>query len=122
MLRERASAQAAVAQAEALLGSARSYLYEALAEVWETATSGGPSTLEQRAKLRLASCHAAIACAKAVDLMYTTGGGSSIFDHSLLQRCSRDVHAATQHLMVAPDSMEDVGRVLLGLPSGSPLV
>jgi len=121
-LRERATAQVAVAQAEALLGSARSYLYEALEEMWQTVTSGDPSTLEQRAKLRLASCHAATACAKAVDLMYTTGGGSSIFDRSLLQRCSRDVHAATQHVMVAaPNGMEDVGRVLLGLPSSSPL-
>lgn len=119
-LRERAMAQVGVARAEALLGSARAYFYEALEEMWETIKAGDEASIDQRAKLRLATCNVATACAQAVDLAYHTGGGSSIYNGSLLQRCFRDVHAATQHMAVAPDGMEDAGRVLFGLQPTSP--
>jgi alkylation response protein AidB-like acyl-CoA dehydrogenase len=65
--------------------------------------------------LRLAATHATTSAAAAVDLMYTAGGGTSIYARSALQRCFRDVHVATQHLMVAGPTYELVGRVLLGL-------
>lgn len=120
-LRERAGTHVAIAQAEALLGSARAYFYQALEEVWETVKAGDSASMEQRAKLRLATCHAAIACAQAVDLAYNTGGGTSIYERSLLQRCFRDIHVATQHPAVAPDGMEDAGRILFGLPPSSPI-
>jgi alkylation response protein AidB-like acyl-CoA dehydrogenase len=120
-LRERPMAEAAVARAEALLGSARAYFIEAQDEVWETVKAGDEPTLEQRAKLRLATCNAAAASAQAVDLAYQTGGASSIFQQSRLQRCFRDIHTATQHMAVAPDGLEDVGRVLFGLQPNAPL-
>jgi len=47
--------------------------------------------------------------------MYLLGGGSSIYATSRLQRCFRDVHVATQHMMVAPPTYELSGRFLLGL-------
>ncbi len=119
-LRERGRAQGAVAQAEALLGSARAYFFEAQEEMWETVKAGGEPSPQQRAKLRLATISAATACAQAVDLVYQTGGGTSIYNRSLLQRCFRDVHAATQHVAVAPDGLEDVGRVMFGLQPSSP--
>lgn len=121
-LRERPRAQIAVAQAEAMLGSARTYLYDAMEKVWETVQAGDEANMRQRATLRGAACHAAIASAQVVDLMYNTGGGSSIYYSSLLQRAFRDVHAATQHVGVAPDSMEEVGRVLLGLSPTAPIL
>ena len=47
--------------------------------------------------------------------MYTLGGGTSVYRDSALQRIFRDVHVATQHMMVAPPTMEVAGRLLLGL-------
>ena len=47
--------------------------------------------------------------------MYTLGGGTSVYRESRLQRIFRDVHVATQHMMVGPSTMEVVGRLLLGL-------
>lgn len=120
-LRERPAVQATVAKAEALLGSARAYFYESMQAVWDEVQSEGEASNERRAILRNASCHAAITCAEAVDLMYNAGGGSSIYSKSLLQRAFRDVHAATQHIAVAPDAMEDVGRIMFGLEPSGPM-
>ena len=47
--------------------------------------------------------------------MYEAGGGTSIYHTSPLQRCLRDVHTATQHLMVSSSTMELAGRVLAGV-------
>jgi len=114
-LAERPLIQAQVAEAEGVLGGARSFVREAVEQAWEAAASGAPLDLRSRARLRLAATHATIASARVVDLMYGAGGGTSIYRSSPLQRRFRDVHTATQHVMVAPPTLELVGRVLLGL-------
>jgi alkylation response protein AidB-like acyl-CoA dehydrogenase len=73
--------------------------------------------LENSLGLRLAATHATRTAARVVDAMYDAGGGSSIYDSSALQRRFRDVHAATQHAMVAPATFELAGRLLLGVPT-----
>ena len=50
-----------------------------------------------------------------IDRMYDAGGGTSIYATSRLQRDFRDIHAATQHAVVAPPTLELAGRVLLGV-------
>jgi hypothetical protein len=77
----------------------------------------GNALVEQRALLRLAACHAVTEAAAAVDLVYEAGGGSSIYATSPLQRCFRDVHTATQHIMVSPTAATLAGRILLGIES-----
>jgi alkylation response protein AidB-like acyl-CoA dehydrogenase len=114
-LAERPVVQAKVAEAEALLGSARAFLKDAIARAWDAAERGGAIPQGDRARLRLAASHATATCARAVDLMYTAGGGTSIYATSPLQRCLRDAHAVTQHVMVAEPTYELVGRVLLGV-------
>jgi len=47
--------------------------------------------------------------------MYNAGGASAIYAASPLQRCFRDIHVLTQHVMVASHTAEMVGRVLLGI-------
>jgi hypothetical protein len=47
--------------------------------------------------------------------MYTLAGGTAIYDSSPLQRHFRDVHVATQHMMVGPATWELAGRIALGL-------
>ena len=62
-----------------------------------------------------------LAAAQAVDRLYHAAGGSSIYRSSVLQRCFRDVHVTTQHIMVAQPTYEVVGRVLLGMDPKTPL-
>ena len=42
-------------------------------------------------------------------------GGGAIYETGPLERRFRDVHAATQHMLVAPPTWELTGRSLLGL-------
>jgi len=114
-LAERASVQSGVAQAEARLRSARAFLYETLATAWAEAVASERVSLELRRDLRLATTHAVRSSAEAVDVMYQLGGGSSVYRRSRLQRCFRDVHVVTQHMMVGPPTLELTGRMLLGL-------
>ena len=83
----------------------------------ERAAASAGITTEDRTALRLAATHAARSSAAVVDSCYALGGGSSIYATSPLQRRFRDVHAATQHMLVAPATLELTGRLLLGLPT-----
>jgi alkylation response protein AidB-like acyl-CoA dehydrogenase len=114
-LAERAPVQADVAEAEAGVRAARAFLEDVVADAWDAVVAGGVASDEQRRSIRLATTHATAASARTVDLMYTAGGGASIYDDSPLQRVFRDVHVATQHAMVAPRTRELVGRMKLGL-------
>ena len=121
-LRDRAVTQYEIAQAEAKLRSARAWLYEITEEIWDACVRGDEVSMHERAMLRAACAHAAIESARAIDIAYTLGGGTSIYETSVLQRCMRDARAATQHIMLAPPNYETAGRLMLGLPPASPMV
>jgi alkylation response protein AidB-like acyl-CoA dehydrogenase len=114
-LAERPAVQAQVARAAALVAAARALVFETVDRAWAIAGDTGAVAVEDRTRLRLAATHATRASAQAVDLMYEAGGGSSIYATSPLQRRFRDIHAATQHAMVAPATWELTGRLLLGV-------
>ena len=120
LLSERPAAQIAVARAEALLGSGRAFLFEALSAMSREITASGEAGIKYRARLRLACTQAALNAAQAVDLMFEAGGATSLYTSSPLERCFRDVHAAMQHIAVSSTSLELSGRVLLGLDPGTP--
>jgi alkylation response protein AidB-like acyl-CoA dehydrogenase len=117
LLRERVYTQMQVAEAEAVLRAARAFLFDAIAEVWQAAQADQPLTAGQRAIPRLAAVHATTSAAHVVDMMYSLGGASSIYTGNSLQRFFRDVHAATQHVLVSPSILETTGRLFLGLES-----
>jgi alkylation response protein AidB-like acyl-CoA dehydrogenase len=107
--------QLAVARGEAKIRSARAFLFDALAEAEAEVLARGEASVRTRALFRLAAAHAAAESAAAVDLAYDAGGGTSIYAKSPLQRCFRDVHVATQHVMVSTTSTTLAGRILLDL-------
>jgi alkylation response protein AidB-like acyl-CoA dehydrogenase len=90
---------------------------DAIDTAWEAARGAGAITVEHRAALRLASTHAVETGAAVTGTAYRLAGGSAIYDSNPLQRRFRDVHAATQHMLVAPATWELTGRLLLGLPT-----
>lgn len=114
-LAERAGTQAGIARAEARVRAARSLLFAAVGAAWEAARSGGEISLRLRTDLRLASTHAVDAATVAVDAVQRLAGGSAIYETSPLERRFRDLHAATQHMLIGPATWELAGRSLLGL-------
>ncbi len=115
-LAERAVVQADVARAEVAFRSARSFVREQAEVAWVAAEQGALGAAERR-DLRLAATHATLASTQAVDLMYDAAGGSAVHRGGPLERVFRDAHVATQHAMVAPRTLEVLGRVALGLPT-----
>jgi alkylation response protein AidB-like acyl-CoA dehydrogenase len=115
VLADRQVVQAQTSEAEALLRSGRAFLFDAIGAAADEARREGEIGTRARLDVRLAATNATHSAAKAVDLMYTAGGGTAVYATSPLQRCFRDVHVVTQHLMVAPATYELTGRVLLGL-------
>jgi alkylation response protein AidB-like acyl-CoA dehydrogenase len=115
-------AQLDVARAEGALGGARSYLVDELGRTWETILRGDDVDVVQRARVRVAAGHAAADAARAVDLAYHAAGGSAVFTSSPLQRCFRDVHTATQHVMVQQRALEAAGKVLLGVDADTSML
>ena len=120
MLGEEAHIQAAVGQAEALFGSARSYLFEVMGELWETLCAGDPLSPRQRARYRLSMTHLTGSCVRAVALMYKAGGGSSLYATHPLDRHFRDIHTLNQHVIVSQKTYQSAGRMFLGLEPGEP--
>ena len=114
-LANRPHSQMEVAKAEAGLRSARAFLFEAIEAAWDEARRRGTIPVDRKRDLRLATTWATRSAADTVDRMYELGGGSSVHRASRLQRLFRDVHVATQHMMVAPTTYELTGRLLLGL-------
>jgi len=120
VLREEAHIQASVGQAEALLGSARSYYFEVMGDVWETLCAGNPPSPGQRASYRLGMAHLTQACVQAVALMYRAGGGSALYAEHPLDRYFRDIHTLNQHVIMSQKTYQTAGRVFLGLEPGEP--
>jgi alkylation response protein AidB-like acyl-CoA dehydrogenase len=118
----KSSVQAKLAEAEAGLRSARLLYYDALEKAWASAQADGEVTIEQRRDLRMATTHAVVTSARIVDEMYNMGGGASVYRASRLQRYFRDVHVATQHIMVGPATMETVGSLLFGLDTDTSML
>ena len=107
-------------QAEALLGSARSYYFEVMGDVWKTLCAGNPPSPSQRASYRLCMTHLTQACVQAVALMYKAGGDSALYAEHPLDRYFRDIHTLNQHVIMSQKTYQTAGRVFLGLEPGEP--
>lgn len=116
VLRDRPQFQVRLAEAVALIRSARAWLREALQQFSAAILADEPDQFQQRTNMLLAATHATHSAAKAVDMIYTVSGASANYRRNPLQRALRDVHAVTQHFSTAAPQYESAGRMLLGLP------
>ena len=110
--------QDAVGRADTILNAGRAYRTAMIAELWNTVAAGKATTLEQRARCRLASNYAADNAREAMDLVYRWGGSTSFKRESRLAECWRDLHVVGQTVTIAPEWYPIGGRVYLGLDPG----
>ena len=110
--------QDAVGRADAILNAGRAYRSAMITELWNSVAAGKGTTLEQRARCRLASTYAADSARQAIDLVYRHGGSTSFKRDSRLAECWRDLHTVGQTVTLAPEWYPIGGRVYLGIDPG----
>jgi alkylation response protein AidB-like acyl-CoA dehydrogenase len=121
MLCENPQVQEAVGRADAVLDAGRNYRSTMIAQLWNTIAGGSETTLEQRARCRLASTYAADSARQAMDMVYRWGGSTSFKRQTRLAECWRDLHVVGQTVTVGPEWYPIGGRALLGMDPGSRL-
>jgi alkylation response protein AidB-like acyl-CoA dehydrogenase len=118
MLNQSEQAQEAIARADTILGAARLWRSAMIAELWNTMATGGETTLEQRARCRLAAVHAGDAARQAMDMVYHFSGTTGFKRATRMSECWRDLHTVGQTGMVAPEWYPIGGRALMGMDPG----
>ena len=119
MLQHRVDAQRAVSEATRIVGSARSFVFDTVSELYSTVDQGDKPTKRQRALVQLSCSAAANESVKAVEMLVASAGASANFQSSPLERIMRNILVVRQHIMVSPQFGEAIGRVLLGMESES---
>jgi alkylation response protein AidB-like acyl-CoA dehydrogenase len=120
--RDRGAVQSAVAEAEAMVRSARLFFYDALSKAWERAVTQQPFMLDDKADLMLSSAWAVRSAARATDLMHRMGGTNGIYARNRLERHFRDAQTVRHHGFVSDSRLETVGQVYLGVAPEFPFV
>jgi alkylation response protein AidB-like acyl-CoA dehydrogenase len=100
-------------RAEAQYRSARAFVYETWAAIEQTIADGRDITTRDISLSHLSLNHMMWTSAGVTDFAYNAAGGASLRD-SALQRCFRDIHAATQHARVSSGYLRETGRELVG--------
>jgi len=119
LMRDRELVQGMVGRAETMLRAARAYLVDAMAELMAATDVGGDRLLQARAFFRAACSNAAETAVRIVDAIAADAGTAAIFETGTLERSVRDVHAATKHVAMSPNSYTVAGRLTLGLEAGT---
>jgi len=103
-------------RADVLLTAATSLVQSQAEQAWNRAERDVPWTDIDRVRMRACGWQATRLATEVVELAYTAGGGTALYETSDLQRRLRDVHAVTQHAGVGRDTVTWLGGFLTGEP------
>lgn len=115
-LAERETVQTELARAEGSLRAGRALVMSTVDDVFARASEAEAMSLDDRAALRIAASYATERAAASVDVVQRLAGSASVYETQPFGRLHRDVHVATQHLMVSDTTYTMCGRAMLGLP------
>lgn len=105
----RDSAAMAMAEAEAIVRAARCFVWDGVQRAWDEAQQG-PVSADTTVNLQLAMVHSVHEAARAVDLVFHQCGSRSVFTSNRLSTCFRDVHTATQHIIIFKPNYRTLGE------------
>jgi alkylation response protein AidB-like acyl-CoA dehydrogenase len=109
LARDEPRVRTAIARAQALIGSARSYVFDVVGAFWATLESGDMPTLHQRAALIGCTVHTFRTCLEAVQLLYETVGSAAVYRNCTRDRHVRDLMTIGQHVLAQTRLLEAVG-------------
>jgi alkylation response protein AidB-like acyl-CoA dehydrogenase len=120
LLQDEPTTQRIIGEAEAIWHSAKAFLREAHASVWESAIANKPLTVEQRIKLRLAATFGIRKSKEIVETAYELCGSNAILETNPIQRQFQDIHVVSQHIQGRATHFETAGQFFMGMtPQGN---
>jgi indole-3-acetate monooxygenase len=106
--------QSAIADAEMMLGAARSYVFSAMEQEWKRLEHHEMPTEKERADSWLSRVNVAQAAREVIRKLYDAVGGGAIYaKQSLFDLALRDAETWCQHIAFQPRTLEWVGAMLL---------
>ena len=118
---ERGSFQRDLGELDSRLRAARALVLEHNREAWDAVTTGQKPGARLQTELRGVAAFATDVALDVVTQAYRYAGGGAVYKPNILERAVRDLHTASQHLMVSNSAYEIRGKVMLGMTDVNPL-
>src|SRR5207249_2990443 len=99
---------------DAALRAARALVFDAFGAAQVRLDAGDRFDLVDLLPLRQATTWTTDVAADVVRFAYLSSGSDGLRNPSVIGRCFRDIHAATQHVVVDDATLTQAGRALLG--------
>jgi len=116
-------AQVAVGRASSEIDAATLQLERNIRELWELAQAGREIPMALRLRTRRDQVRATERSVEAIDRLFKTAGGSSLFLGNVIERAWRDAHAGSVHVANEPERAFSLyGKDAFGLPVEDNLV
>jgi alkylation response protein AidB-like acyl-CoA dehydrogenase len=113
--------QSDLGRCDVALTAARAGLIEMSQDAWRAALAGAPVDAAMQARMRSMAVHATEVSLEVVRTMFRYAGARSLYAGNVIDRCLRDVTAASQHGMVSEVAYEARGQALLGMQDVQPI-
>lgn len=98
---------------ESAYRAGRAYCMEVFSDVQATALAGGFPTAEQNARMRVVATWLTQVAMDVTRFCHVWAGSASIRNPSALGRCTRDMHAGSQHMIVDPITLAQFAPPIL---------
>jgi len=110
--------QSGIAEAEAILGAARSYVFSSLETQWGRLDAGEPLTKKERADVWLSRTNAFQSARSVARIVFDLMGGGAVYaERGPYDRALRDAETMCQHIVGQAKGFEMVGAMLFD-PNG----
>ncbi len=113
--------QSAIAEAEMILGAARSYTFTSIERHWKRLVKNEQPTEQERADLWLSNVNVCQSSRQIIRLLFDNIGGGAIYTKkSAFDRALRDAETWCQHIIGQRRTLEMVGSMLLKADDARP--
>jgi alkylation response protein AidB-like acyl-CoA dehydrogenase len=120
-LADSASFQRDLGHCDLQFQAARALVVEVHEKAWQTVSAGQKVSGALLAEMRGSAVYATEVAREICTMAFHYGGGAALYMNSPLQRCLRDIHAASQHLLMSTRAYENHSQFLLNLPDAQPM-
>jgi len=114
--------QFALGKAEIELAAARAYGIRVMSDLYTEAQTGCVPPPARQAEVRAAGSYITEVAQRVTTAAFQAAGGTALFDANPLQRCFRDIAAASQHFAVSQGAYRAVGMFKLKQPDANPML